>query len=938
MLWTNAVRSNPAIFEEVYPSRGCTLNDFLGSERDSADPLLINTELGVAADRHSEDMAARDFVSHTSSDGRSPFDRMADVGYISGYRGENIAAGQYNAFDAVMSWACSDGHRRNLLNDNFFEIGAGAVENERSKYERYWTQKLGGRGNWEMASSPAGQNIAMWAPAMPREDRPFLSVGSHTPALPEAEVRMLVSYWHPQDAPPEAIEVFVNGVPIPMTLAFGTNEHGTYEARVVVSESFSEVPASNVGGGGGEIDPRTGLLVSTPVSTIKATTDCSIYHFRVLVRGEMQRFPENGSYGWGACAWDDSAAQWVAQQLEAPLQARQPKRPPDAVAPKPMPPTPLAGAPSPDGGEWDGSRGCFTVDDANVLTSPPGAWSLSNSVPGFLGRYYSVATSARSGGEERRARFPFGSVAPPGRYDVWVRYTSTKSGSWGVPVDIEHAEGRATRFLDQRIAGGTWVYVGTYPMTRDSGATIRTNGVAGGVVADAIEFCQSTYDEQPRVGSDGLGAGAPCARDWLEWLDNGGGTFCTEDYDEEEVQDCVLTTDNAVQIALDDACLGGGGWDFTDVMSMYENLRDNMEQCESFDARDVPVRINAGGSVTSTIQVPTTADPRVTRVLVRASVDTADPTGVTMTLSAPGSQADAVVLHQGERRPLESVIFDDFHVDSPRPEFGSGWVGWWLKENFPGWLATFGISAQGNELDSSVIERPTQALISISQEEAGATPPTPASGMWSLQVSDRGSGSELEDWSLMLCSPPASSSIVTKDLSVLKQGCSKPERAACPAVSVDGGSCLSPGGEHHCGFVAAGMGYDTMPPPSQTMGARLPVGIGGTFVQPLPGRSAFCSTPGSGPASAGGGFEQTAWVEPRVSTVGETRLRLSLQLYYKQDERDSSWELVAESGEGLQGTSVVRASARTPPGCWIWVVTAEQGYGLYDLYQFSERF
>ena len=121
-----------------------------------------------------------------------------------------------------------------------------------------------------------------------------------------------------------------------------------------------------------------------------------------------------------------------------------------------------------------------------------------------------MIAAARSGGEERRARFPFGSVAPPGRYDVWVRYTSTKSGSWGVPVDIEHAEGRATRFLDQRIAGGTWVYVGTYPMTRDSGATIRTNGVAGGVVADAIEFCQSTYDEQPRVGSDGLGAGAPC--------------------------------------------------------------------------------------------------------------------------------------------------------------------------------------------------------------------------------------------------------------------------------------------------------------------------------------------------------------------------------------------------------------------------------------------
>merc|ERR1711920_907635 len=112
-----------------------------------------------------------------------------------------------------------------------------------------------------------------------------------------------------------------------------------------------------------------------------------------------------------------------------------------------------------------------------------------------------------------------------------------------------------------------------------------------------------------------------------------------------------------------------------------------------------------------------------------------------------------------------------------------------------------------------------------------------------------------------------------------------------------------------------------MPPPPAFSAS--PLSIGGTqFVQPVADRAMFCSPP-----SSMGTFQQTAWVEPRV---GKTRLRVSLQLFYKQNEFDESWELKVSTDDSsgmfssaVEDTNVVRAQAQTPPGCWLWVVNAE---------------
>lgn len=103
-------------------------------------PLRWNDKLGVSSRKHSADMAARDYFDHTSLDGRSPFDRMKAEGYARA-GGENIAAGQATAEAVMKSWMNSPGHKANILNCEFKDLGVGMAKG--GSYRIYWTQNFG---------------------------------------------------------------------------------------------------------------------------------------------------------------------------------------------------------------------------------------------------------------------------------------------------------------------------------------------------------------------------------------------------------------------------------------------------------------------------------------------------------------------------------------------------------------------------------------------------------------------------------------------------------------------------------------------------------------------------------------------------------------------------------------------------------------------------
>ena len=111
-------------------------------------PVAPNAALGAAAAWMAGDMAAKSYIAHTSSDGRTPVQRMTAFGYpaASRYTGEDLAAGYAAAADVIAGWQASAAHNAVLLNPNFDAIGVGLAYQPASAYKWFWAADFGGAG------------------------------------------------------------------------------------------------------------------------------------------------------------------------------------------------------------------------------------------------------------------------------------------------------------------------------------------------------------------------------------------------------------------------------------------------------------------------------------------------------------------------------------------------------------------------------------------------------------------------------------------------------------------------------------------------------------------------------------------------------------------------------------------------------------------------
>uniref|UniRef100_K3WIC2 SCP domain-containing protein n=1 Tax=Globisporangium ultimum (strain ATCC 200006 / CBS 805.95 / DAOM BR144) TaxID=431595 RepID=K3WIC2_GLOUD len=110
--------------------------------------LCTNKKLQAAAQLHSDDQAANNFMGHTGSNGSKMSQRITAQGFIWSGIAENVAAGQVDVAAVVAAWMTSPGHRANILGTYTF-FGMGYGYNVNSKYKRYWTQNFG-RGDKEV--------------------------------------------------------------------------------------------------------------------------------------------------------------------------------------------------------------------------------------------------------------------------------------------------------------------------------------------------------------------------------------------------------------------------------------------------------------------------------------------------------------------------------------------------------------------------------------------------------------------------------------------------------------------------------------------------------------------------------------------------------------------------------------------------------------------
>lgn len=107
-------------------------------------PLAESEYLDASAQQYAMAMAQNDFFSHTGPDGSSSTDRIRLTGYLAPpcdcdwtfWTGENLGKGQRTADDVMRDWMNSPGHRANIMNANYTDIGIGYADG-------YWVQHFG---------------------------------------------------------------------------------------------------------------------------------------------------------------------------------------------------------------------------------------------------------------------------------------------------------------------------------------------------------------------------------------------------------------------------------------------------------------------------------------------------------------------------------------------------------------------------------------------------------------------------------------------------------------------------------------------------------------------------------------------------------------------------------------------------------------------------
>ncbi|MDU0200869.1 MULTISPECIES: CAP domain-containing protein [Paenibacillus] len=126
--------------ESVNPSQSAQqVLDLVNQERTKAglNSLSLNSSLSKVAMAKAQDMYNNNYFDHQSPTYGSPFDMMTAFGVTYNSAGENIAKGQTSPTEVMNQWMNSPGHRANILNSSYTQIGIAYYNGE-------WVQEFTG--------------------------------------------------------------------------------------------------------------------------------------------------------------------------------------------------------------------------------------------------------------------------------------------------------------------------------------------------------------------------------------------------------------------------------------------------------------------------------------------------------------------------------------------------------------------------------------------------------------------------------------------------------------------------------------------------------------------------------------------------------------------------------------------------------------------------
>jgi uncharacterized protein YkwD len=142
---TNLQRQFPACDEPVQADQWrAEILSLVNAERERAglDPVASSVTLTRQATQYACELIQYDFFDHVNPvTGSTLGERARQFGYDYYVVGENLGAGQSTPQQVFRDWMNSPGHRRNVLDPRFVELGVGVAVGGR--YRTYWVQEFG---------------------------------------------------------------------------------------------------------------------------------------------------------------------------------------------------------------------------------------------------------------------------------------------------------------------------------------------------------------------------------------------------------------------------------------------------------------------------------------------------------------------------------------------------------------------------------------------------------------------------------------------------------------------------------------------------------------------------------------------------------------------------------------------------------------------------
>lgn len=103
--------------------------------------LELDAKLNAAAATHARDMSVQNRPWHFGSDGSSPLDRVARVGYTGTLVGENISETYENEAETLAAWMLQDDTRNVILSPAARKLGISWFQESNGKI--WWTMVTG---------------------------------------------------------------------------------------------------------------------------------------------------------------------------------------------------------------------------------------------------------------------------------------------------------------------------------------------------------------------------------------------------------------------------------------------------------------------------------------------------------------------------------------------------------------------------------------------------------------------------------------------------------------------------------------------------------------------------------------------------------------------------------------------------------------------------